>query len=100
MYILCSLFITLKIIYITVNVFAPFSIRKSQTYRECSDNKPDIKNKTSFWTAFELLIYFIQCVYYLCKCGILGTLKTVLALIISSTIYSYIFILIHYTYVV
>ena len=31
MHILCSLFIILKIIYITVNVFTPFSIRKSQT---------------------------------------------------------------------
>ena len=38
--------------------------------------------------------------YYLCECGILGALKTVLAIIISScsTIYSYIFISIHYTY--
>ena len=62
-------------------------------HREFSDNKPDIKNKTNFWTAVELLIYFIQCVYYLGDCGILGTLKTVLALIICScsTIYSYIY---------
>ena len=32
-------------------------------YRECSNNKPDIINKPSFWTAFELCIYFIQYVY-------------------------------------
>ena len=70
MHILFSLFITLNRIYIRINVFAPISIRKSQTYRECSDNKSDIKNKTSFCTAFELLIYFIQCVHYLCESDI------------------------------
>ena len=48
MHILWALFITLKIIYITVNDLAPFSIKKSQTHRECSDNEPDIKVSTNY----------------------------------------------------
>ena len=99
-HILDSLFFVCITVYIAVAVLNQYSFRKPHIIlRNHSDYEPDTKNNPSVCAAFEPF-YVLSCVYCLGECSIIGSLKTVSTLIISSCIiiYCYIYFSVIYTF--